>query len=93
MKDWQYIWGLIRFRPGLYLLSGLLASTMFYLFPLVPGLIARQFLNSLSGDAQAGFGLWTLIALLVGTALVRFAALVGAVAAETTVQLKGIVIQ
>lgn len=87
MKDWRYIWGLIRFRPGLYLLSGLLASMMSYLFPLVPGLIARQFFDNLAGDTQAGVGLWTLIALLVGASLARFVAHVGAVAAETTEQL------
>jgi ATP-binding cassette subfamily B protein len=90
MKHWQFLVRLARFRPGMYLLSGLLASTMFYLFPLVPGLIVRWFFNTLSAEAPLGSpgpGVWTMVALLVGAAIVRVAALLGAVAAESTVQL------
>ena len=81
---WRYIWRIIRFRPGLYLLSGLFASVIFYVFPLVPGLIVQQVFNAITGNAPAGLGLWTLIALLVGASLVRVAALFAAVAAEMT---------
>jgi ATP-binding cassette subfamily B protein len=87
VKYWWYVWRLIRFRPGLYLLSGLLASIMFYVFPLVPGLIVRQALNELSGDALVTFGAWTLIALLVAAAVVRVGLMFGAVAAEMTLYL------
>jgi ATP-binding cassette subfamily B protein len=87
MKQWWFILRLIRFRPGLYLLSGLLASIMFYLFPLVPGLIVRQVLNELSGDAPAILGTWTLIALLVGAAVARVGLTFAAVAAEMTLYL------
>jgi len=87
MKHWWYLWRLARFRFGLYLLSGLLASCMFYLFPLIPGLIIRRFFGILTNDAPATPGLWTLLALLVGAGVARVAALIGAVAAETTVQL------
>ncbi len=62
---------------------------MFYLFPLVPGLIARQFFNLLSQDARADFGLWSLVALLVGAEITRLAANFLAVLVETTVQLTG----
>ena len=81
---WRYIWRIIRFRPGMYLLSGLFASVMFYVFPLVPGLIVQQVFNTITGNAPAGLGLWTLIALLVGASLVRVAALFAATAAEMT---------
>ncbi len=81
---WRYIWSLIRFRPGIYLLSGLFASVMFYVFPLVPGLIVQQVFNAITGNAPAGLGLWTLIALLVGASLVRVSALFAATAAEMT---------
>lgn len=87
MKHWWFIWQLIRFRPGMYLLSGLLASFMFYLFPLVPGLVVRQVLDELSGDASATLGAWTLIALLVGAAMVRVGMTFAAVAAEMTLYL------
>ncbi len=87
VKYWWYIWRLIRFRPGLYITSGLLASMMFYFFPLVPGLIVRGVFDNLSGNKPAGLDTWTLIALLVGAALVRAGAIFGAVAAETTLNL------
>lgn len=87
MKYWWFIWQLIRFRPGMYLLSGLLASIMFYVFPLVPGLIVRQVLDELSGQAPATLGTWTLIALLVGAAVARVGVTFGAVAAEMTLYL------
>ena len=87
VKHWWFIWRLIRFRPGMYLLSGLFASIMYYVFPLVPGLLVRQLFNELSGNAPAVLGIWTLMAILVGAALVRVAALFGAVAAEMTLYL------
>jgi ATP-binding cassette, subfamily B, bacterial len=82
MSNWRYIARLAWFRPGLYLLSGLLASTMFYLFPLVPGLIVRQFFDALQG-ADAGRE-WWLIALLVGVSAARMTTLIGGALAETT---------
>jgi ATP-binding cassette subfamily B protein len=84
---WWYIQRLIRYRPGLYLTSGSLASFMFYVFPLVPGLIVRGVFDNLSGNAPASFGIWTLLALLVGSAVVQGSALSGAVAAELTLNL------
>jgi ATP-binding cassette subfamily B protein len=87
MKNWWYLWRLARFRFGMYVLSGLLASCMFYLFPLIPGLIVRRFFGVLTGDAPATFGVWGLLALLVGVGVARAAALIGAVASEVTTQL------
>jgi ATP-binding cassette subfamily B protein len=87
VKTWQAIWRLIRFRPKLYLLSGLFASTFFYLFPLMPGLVIRRFLDGLSQGAQVGEVPWTLLALLVGVAMGRVCVSFAAVAAETTMQL------
>lgn len=87
MSYWRYIWGLITFRPGIYAASGLLASGMFYIFPLVPGLVVQAFLDKISRQARLDAGLWWLIALLVGVAVARVAALLGAIAAEMTVRL------
>ena len=42
MRSLGHIWSLARFRFGLYLLSGLLDSTLVYLLPLVPGLIVQS---------------------------------------------------
>jgi len=86
-KTWWYIWRLARFRFALYLLSGLLASAMFYVFPLVPGLLVRQIFDMLSGSAPATESLWTFVALIAATGLVQMASNLGAGAAETTMQL------
>jgi ATP-binding cassette subfamily B protein len=75
---------LATFAPWLYLASGLLASTLFYLLPLLPGLVTRRYFDQLSGDAPATFSEWTLGAALLTLALVRAAQLTGATAAETT---------
>ena len=75
---------LATFAPWLYLASGLLASTLFYLLPLLPGLVTRRYFDQLSGDAPATFSEWTLGAALLTLALVRAAQLTGATAAEST---------
>ena len=87
MRAWWYIWRLARFRPRLYLLSGLTASFIFYLIPLIPGLITRRFFDYLSRGAQADFGLWSLLALLVATAVGRAAGLVAGAVSENTLHL------
>ncbi len=84
---YRYLWGLARFRPWLFAASGLLASVMFYVFPLVPGLVVQRLLDRLSHGARAGFDAWGLIALLVAVAALRVAALFGAVMAESTMHL------
>lgn len=81
---WWYIQRLILFRPGLYLLSGSLASFMFYVFPLVPGLIMKAIFDSLDPKMAVGLNVWTLLILLVSASIVRAGALVGAVMAEVT---------
>lgn len=86
MSTWWYLLRLARYRPVLYVLSGLLASTSFYLFPLLPGLVVRSFFDTLSGQAEAGMDTQTMLALLIGIAVVSMAATVVAVGIELTVQ-------
>lgn len=87
METYRYLWRLARYKLGLYLLSGLLASTMFYLFPLIPGIIVRWFFDRLEATPSPDTMLWALLALLPAWAFTRVAVLIGAVAAETTVNL------
>jgi ATP-binding cassette subfamily B protein len=87
VSDWRLLWQLIRFRPGLYICSGVLASCMFYVFPLLPGLVMRVFFDDLSRHARAGFDIWSLLALFVGIGVVRIIALSAAVYFEVTVGL------
>lgn len=87
LPTWRYIVRLARYRPWLYLTSGLLASIMFYLFPLLPGLVVKQVFDKLTGEATVSVGLWTLLALLAGIAVARQTAIIGAVAAEVSLRL------
>src|ERR1700675_2544965 len=86
-STWRAVVGMARIRLWMYLLSGLLASGVFYVFPLVPGLLVRQFLDALSGGATVGLNLWTPLALLVAASVVRALLLVLGVAAERGLQL------
>jgi len=63
MPAWKVIWMMIRFRPKLWL-ANMLAMVIAMLFFQVPGLMMREFFNSLTGHAQVGLNLWTIIALL-----------------------------
>ena len=74
-KTWYYLWQLARFRLGLYLLLGVLEILFFGVFPQITGLITRAFFDTLTGHAQVSIGLWGLVALIVGTALARAAAI------------------
>ena len=87
MKLLWYIWRLARYRPWLYIASGLLAGVMFYLFPLVPGLIVQQIFDNLTSSAPAALNTQSLIVLLVAAAVARIIALSGAIRAEVTLQL------
>jgi ATP-binding cassette, subfamily B, bacterial len=68
-----FVWRLARYRPVLYLACQLSIDLLWYGFPLIPPLIARQFFNWLTGSAPAGFGLWSILALLAGAWLGRMA--------------------
>jgi ATP-binding cassette subfamily B protein len=69
---------LIRFRPGLYAANAA-AWIVILLTELGAGYLAKVFFDTLTGQAAAGFTLWTVIALVVAAGLVRIVAiLVGA---------------
>ena len=83
MKPWRVVVELARFKPALYLASGSTASILFYLIPLLPGLIIREFFDALTGESPAAFGVWTALALFAGVGAARFAGLIVANVAET----------
>jgi ATP-binding cassette subfamily B protein len=66
---------MVRYRPGLYTFNCLIWA-IFNLTPLVPGLIAREFFDSLGGQARLGFGPEALIVFLVVFGLARVALIV-----------------
>jgi ATP-binding cassette subfamily B protein len=73
-STWWYLWRIAVYRPGLYLLFGLLEILFFTVFPQLVGLVIRVFFDTLSGQSTAGLNPYTLAALLVALALGRAAA-------------------
>jgi ATP-binding cassette subfamily B protein len=63
LPAWKVILRTIRYRPDLWT-ANLLAMLILMLFYQIPALALREFFNMLSGGAQLGLNLWSLIALL-----------------------------
>ncbi|MBM3187924.1 MAG: ABC transporter ATP-binding protein [Chloroflexi bacterium] len=72
MRTLRYTAKLLRYRPWLFLLNGLLWAG-FHNIPLLSGLLVRAFLDALSGGAPAGLSVWTLLALLAAVEASRLA--------------------
>jgi ATP-binding cassette subfamily B protein len=69
MSGLRYLWRLILFRPWLYLLNAVL-WTLIYAGPMVPGLLLREFFNTLTEDG-ARFSVTTLVVLMIAQAAAR----------------------
>src|SRR6266568_2639605 len=82
MTTFQFMWRMMRYRPWLYLLDCIF-WTLIHMSPLIPGLIALQFFNTLSANTHLNATLWGLIALLIMTALARVMVLLGGALADT----------
>ena len=73
---WTATWSLIRYRPAVFL-ANLFFTGYFIATRLIPGLITQRFFDSLTGDAPATIGLWTLLALYLAVELTRMIANAG----------------
>ena len=71
IRPWHYLWELVKFRPWLYLGLLVFETAFFGVFPQIAGFIMRAIFDNLSGDAAAGFNVYTLIALLIATAAAK----------------------
>ncbi len=82
----QYLWQLLRYKPWLWLLT-VLAYMILYGLNFAPPLIARAIFNRLAGESDTGnlaqLGLWTLVALLLGSTVGRQAAYVALSTGQT----------
>lgn len=78
INTWNASWTLVWHRPGRYLWNALL-WTLVGTTPLLPGLITREIFNSLTNDAPAIFGFWTLVALMVAVGVARFGIIMTAI--------------
>jgi ATP-binding cassette subfamily B protein len=78
---WRVILRMIRFRPWLWLLDLACMLTIRLLWQ-VTALATRAFFNRLSGDAPAGLGIWSIVALLFASELGRHLGYFGFVRAD-----------
>lgn len=71
---WQLLWRMILYTPRLYL-----ADTILWLFimglPAIPGLLVREFFNTLTHDSQLNLSPQAIVALLLATGLARILAI------------------
>ncbi len=74
MKTWQFLWRMIGYHPGLYATDCVL-WVLFYLSLLGPGLVLREFFDTLSGHARLGVGIWGVVALQVAAIVATITAL------------------
>ncbi|MEP7187762.1 MAG: ABC transporter ATP-binding protein [Roseiflexaceae bacterium] len=72
LPTWHYTLNMARYAPWLYLLHAMLWSAM-NMLSLLPGLIARAFFDTLTGQAQLPGGITGLLGLLLLLALGRVA--------------------
>jgi ATP-binding cassette subfamily B protein len=61
---WRVVWGVIRYRPGLWLVN-LASMLVLNVFWQLPAVVMREFFNLLTGDARAGMNLRSVVALLL----------------------------
>ncbi len=81
MKTYQFVWRMICYRPWLYLVDMVLWACI-HISPILPGLIAQQFFNTLSAQKQLSGDIWLLIVLLLATASGRVVLVFGGALAD-----------
>jgi ATP-binding cassette subfamily B protein len=75
------MWQMIRFTPRLYAAEVVL-WTLIHLAPVVPGLLAKAFFDSLQPNSPVGPVTWGIIALVVAQALARLVVIYGGAVAD-----------
>jgi ATP-binding cassette subfamily B protein len=75
---WRVLLHLAGFPRGLYI-ANLVLWALWYNIPLATGLIAREYFDTLTNEARADFGIWTLVALMVGIGAAHVASFVAAI--------------
>lgn len=76
MNTWWFVWRLIRYAPGIFLLQS--ALQIFYLvIRVVPGLLEKAVFDTITGAAPATLGVPALIALYVSVGLAQAVAVYG----------------
>ncbi|MGQ9889556.1 MAG: ABC transporter ATP-binding protein [Aggregatilineales bacterium] len=83
MSDWRVIWRIVAFAPWLYL-AVIAFMTLLILLHQLPAFITRQFFDELTGSAPVAFGVWTLVAFLVASAVAELTVRFGVMYSRVT---------
>lgn len=70
MTTFQFLWRLVRYRPGMYFANAA-AWSLIYLAPVLPGMVTKLFFDELSGESAYEFGIWMLVVFLLAAAVAR----------------------
>jgi ATP-binding cassette, subfamily B, bacterial len=82
LKTWQSLWRIMRYRPWLYALEGLLL-TLFTFSRVAFGVIVQDFFNLLPTQPHLSFTIWALIVIMALVAIVRVGIILGETLTET----------
>ncbi len=82
LPAWRIILSMARFRPWLMTVDFFSVLVIRLMWQIVPALILREFFNGLTGDAQATFGIWAILAFLLAAYLGRLISEYGFVYAD-----------
>jgi ATP-binding cassette subfamily B protein len=87
VPTWKFLWGLTRFQGWRYCFNVLAMILLMLCFQL-PGLATKWFFDLLSGSAPAAISLWSLVALLLASALGRSAGVIGLIKTNVPFRVK-----
>jgi len=73
---WHLLWHLMRYAPRLFVADGVLWIVFASFFPAIPGLIIREFFDTLTGTARLQVSAWIWVILLLAVGVGRIIALV-----------------
>lgn len=77
LPTWRWLWRLVTYRPGYYLMMILLRIGVFAVMPWLAGQVMQRYFDRLSGAAEAGFSPVTLAVLFLAVALGRAVVVMG----------------
>ncbi|MBI4928150.1 MAG: ABC transporter ATP-binding protein, partial [Anaerolineae bacterium] len=68
---WKVVLAMVRFRPWYWFVDFLAVGIIRIVWQLAPGLVLREFFNLLTGEAQARFGIYAILAFSIAMFLAR----------------------
>ncbi len=89
LPAWRVILGMIRFRPVLWLIDLFAIFLIRAAYQIAPGLILKVFFDLLTGKAAAGLNIWTILAFVAVTFLMRFGGELGFFYADVPIFAEG----